>query len=87
MEGYSIEEDKSMDWQTYHHFSQYRFNPPMQEALWQRIHDHSIDEALRDLLQFDENGMTQRKCVGFMGGHSILELILISERRQLQRNW
>ncbi|MEL6718688.1 MAG: hypothetical protein AAFO82_00970 [Bacteroidota bacterium] len=70
MEGYSVEEDNSYDLKIYNHFYKSRFNPPMAEALWQRIHDHSIDEALRDLLQFDEQGMTQRKCVGFMGGHS-----------------
>lgn len=70
MEGYSSEADNSYDLKIYNHFSEHRFNPPMAEALWQRIHDHSIDEALRDLLQFDKSGMTQRKCVGFMGGHS-----------------
>ncbi|MEM9886836.1 MAG: hypothetical protein AAF849_13165 [Bacteroidota bacterium] len=70
MKGFSEEKDHSEDLKIYRHFSKYRFNPPVGEALWQRIHDHSIDEALRDLLQFDENGMTKRKCVGFMGGHS-----------------
>ncbi len=64
--------DKSRDLSIYNHFYEQRFNPPINEALWQRIHDHAIDEALRDLLQFDENGMTQKKCVGFMGGHSTL---------------
>ncbi|MEN0048354.1 MAG: hypothetical protein AAF806_14930 [Bacteroidota bacterium] len=70
MEGYSPKADNSYDLKIYNHFSEHRFNPPMAEALWQRIHDHSIDEALRNLLKYDENGMTQRKCVGFMGGHS-----------------
>lgn len=64
--------DKSRDLNIYEHFFKQRFNPPINEALWQRIHDHAIDEALRDLLQFDENGMTQKKCVGFMGGHGTL---------------
>jgi predicted Rossmann-fold nucleotide-binding protein len=64
--------DTSRDLNIYQHFSKYRFNPPIQEALWQRIHDHSMDEALRDLLMFDEEGMTAKKCVGFMGGHSTL---------------
>jgi predicted Rossmann-fold nucleotide-binding protein len=72
MEGFSIEADNSADLKIYQHFSQFRFNPPMEEALWQRIHDHSIDDALRSLLRFDENGMTKLKCVGFMGGHSTL---------------
>ncbi|HQU61301.1 MAG TPA: hypothetical protein PLU64_18965 [Saprospiraceae bacterium] len=35
------------------------------------MHDYSIDEALRDLLGFDEEGMTKRPCVGFMGGHGV----------------
>lgn len=70
MDGFSVNEDNSPDLKIYEHFSKYRFNPPMGEALWQRVHDHSIDEALRDLLGFDQDGMTTRKCVGFMGGHS-----------------
>ncbi|MEM1328182.1 MAG: hypothetical protein AAGI23_19655 [Bacteroidota bacterium] len=70
MDGFSVEQDNSVDLNIYEHFSQFRFNPPMEEALWQRIHDYSIDEALRELLQFDEKGMTRLKCVGFMGGHS-----------------
>lgn len=72
VKGFSEIQDNSYDLAIYQHFSKYRFNPPIQEALWQRIHDHSMDEALRDLLQFDAEGMTQRKCVGFMGGHSTL---------------
>jgi len=58
------------DWRIYQHFSANKFNPDINEALWQRIHDHSIDEGLRQLLQFDEQGMTQLRCVGIMGGHS-----------------
>ncbi|MCB0559923.1 MAG: hypothetical protein H6573_19810 [Lewinellaceae bacterium] len=70
MEGFSEEEDRSTDLQIYRHFSATRFNPNINEALWQRIHDHSIDDALRQLLEFDNEGMTRRPCVGFMGGHS-----------------
>lgn len=70
MDGYSSEEDNSLDLNIYQHFSASRFNPGLTEALFQRIHDHSIDDGLRELLQFQENGMTQQKCVGFMGGHS-----------------
>lgn len=70
--GFSEEEDNSYDFKIYQQFYKYRLNPPIQEALWQRIHDYSIDHALRDLLQFDHQGMTQKKCVGFMGGHSTL---------------
>ncbi|MEN0005982.1 MAG: hypothetical protein AAF798_17660 [Bacteroidota bacterium] len=58
------------DFKIYQHFSKSKFTPSINEALWQRIHDYAIDEALRDLLHFDEQGMTKLKCVGFMGGHS-----------------
>jgi predicted Rossmann-fold nucleotide-binding protein len=67
MEGYPA---ASVDLNIYEHFSKSKFNPSINEALWQRIHDHSIDDALRNLLEFDENGMTKKRCVGFMGGHS-----------------
>jgi predicted Rossmann-fold nucleotide-binding protein len=65
-------EGKQADLHIYEHFSASKLNPPINEALWQRIHDHSIDEGLRQLLQFDEEGMTSRRCVGIMGGHSTL---------------
>ena len=29
-----------------------------------------MDDALRDLLEFEDDGMTDKKCVGVMGGHS-----------------
>ena len=70
MQGFSEEGDHSTDLKIYQHFSDTKFNPNINEALWQRIHDHSMDDALRDLLQYDEEGMTSLKCVGFMGGHS-----------------
>ena len=60
------------DLRIYEHFSETKLNPPINEALWQRIHDHSIDEGLRQLLQFDEHGMTSLRCVGIMGGHGTL---------------
>ncbi len=67
----SSNENRSVDLEIYQHFSDTKFNTPINEALWQRIHDHAIDDALRDLLDFDDEGMTQKKCVGFMGGHSV----------------
>lgn len=70
MDGFSEKEDKSLDLKIYQHFSSNKFDPNINEALWQRIHDHAIDDALRDLLAYNENGMTGKKCVGFMGGHS-----------------
>ncbi|MEL6831382.1 MAG: hypothetical protein AAFP77_00230 [Bacteroidota bacterium] len=64
-------DQKTKDLIIYEHFSSKRYNPTINEALWQRIHDHAIDDALRQLLDFDEHGMTQRQCVAFMGGHSV----------------
>lgn len=70
MEGYTFEEDNSRDIKIYEHFSKTRNNPSINEALYQRIHDHSIDEALRHLIQIGDEGMTDKKCIGIMGGHS-----------------
>ncbi len=72
MAGFDPIEDNSQDLKIYEHFYAQRFNPSINEALWQRIHDHAIDEALRNLLEIDDTGMTSRKCVGIMGGHSTL---------------
>ena len=65
-------DQKSHDLHIYEHFSNKRYNPTINEALWQRIHDHAMDDALRQLLEFDEQGMTTRRCVAFMGGHGVL---------------
>jgi predicted Rossmann-fold nucleotide-binding protein len=59
----------STDLAIYRRFSETRHNPDINEALAQRVHDHAVDDALRDLLEFDDEGMTKKKCVGFMGGH------------------
>jgi predicted Rossmann-fold nucleotide-binding protein len=72
MEGYDVENDNSTDLQIYTHFNGFRYSADINEALSQRIHDHAIDDALREVIGFDESGMTSRKCVGVMGGHGIL---------------
>lgn len=72
MEGYSFENDRSADLKIYRHFSKSRNNPDIIEALAQRIHDHAVDESLRDLIEMGNDGMTGKKCVGIMGGHSVL---------------
>lgn len=73
MEGYNPHNDQSLDYRIYQHFvAQGRFHPNIREALAQRIHDHAIDDALRDFLEYDDEEMTEKKGVGFMGGHSIL---------------
>lgn len=69
LEGYNDQKDRSRDLLIYEHFVQTRFNPPISEALWQRLHDHAVDDALRELLDFNDNGMSNERCVGFMGGH------------------
>lgn len=63
---------KPLDLAIYEHFSKSRLSPSFTEALWQRLHDHSMDDALRDLLAIDSEGRSTLKCVGFMGGHSTL---------------
>jgi len=69
MHGFTEAADESTDLRIYRHFSQSRYNPTINEALWQRIHDHVIDHSLRELLRIDHGGMSDLKCVGFMGGH------------------
>lgn len=70
LEGYDAENDQSQDLKIYQWFSKYKYNPPVNEAMAQRLHDFSIDASLRKLLGYDTLGMTQKKAVGFMGGHS-----------------
>ncbi len=60
------------DLHIYNHFNDNKFNPSITEALAQRIHDHAIDDALRELIGVDKTGMTSKKCVGIMGGHGAL---------------
>jgi len=73
MEGYDPEHDDSLDYRIYRHFvMNHRFHPDIREALAQRIHDHAIDDALHNFLDIDDDGMTQKKGVGFMGGHGTL---------------
>ena len=70
MEGYSEAVDNSVDLKIYQHFKASRDCPDINEALWQRLHDFSVDEGLRRLLDFTPDGLPQKKAVGIMGGHS-----------------
>ena len=64
-------EGRSYDLDIYEHFAATRVRPSLREALYQRLHDFSMDEGLRRLLDFGPDGLTRRRrCVGFMGGHS-----------------
>lgn len=69
MAGYDPQDDQSLDFRIYQHVLAQGRYPNIKEALAQRIHDHAIDDALRDFLEFDEHEMTRKKGVGFMGGH------------------
>ncbi|OAV44955.1 LOG family protein [Lewinella sp. 4G2] len=69
MEGYTRKVDNSVDLHIYQHYENSKRCPSINEALWQRIHDFSIDEGLRRLLDFTPAGLPKRKCVGIMGGH------------------
>ncbi|HEY9676875.1 MAG TPA: hypothetical protein V6C76_02650 [Drouetiella sp.] len=71
MGGYDPVEDNSLDIRINRHFDKHGgHDADIMEALSQRIHDYSIDIAIKELLgQDDETGMTKLKAVGIMGGH------------------
>lgn len=71
MRGYDSEEGETRDWKIYKHFMKHKYNPPVGEAMAERIHDYGIDMALRNVLKFNDEGMTKRRVVSFMGGHSV----------------
>lgn len=71
MDGYDPENDQSVDFKIYTHFNNQRYSADINEALAQRIHDHAIDDALRTVIGMDDNGMTEKKCIGIMGGHEV----------------
>jgi predicted Rossmann-fold nucleotide-binding protein len=74
MEGYASgspeTRTKTVDAQIYEYFSDRQLDgrdAPVMDALAFRIHDHAIDDALRDLL----NDGSGRRVVGVMGGHRL----------------
>ncbi len=73
MSGYCAGQKSSLDERIYQHFVDAGgHDPNITEALAQRIHDYSIDRAIKNLLGFDEKtGMPRRRAVGFMGGHAM----------------
>ncbi|TDL99200.1 MAG: hypothetical protein C4K58_07940 [Flavobacteriaceae bacterium] len=71
LDGYHPTMDQSVDLKIYQNFVQTKFIPPVYEALAQRIHDHNIDRALKELIGYSKDGMTQKKAIGIMGGHSV----------------
>jgi predicted Rossmann-fold nucleotide-binding protein len=62
----------SKDLEIYNHFSKHKNNTNIVEALWQRIHDHAIDDALKEYIGMSPTGMSAEKCIGIMGGHGTL---------------
>jgi predicted Rossmann-fold nucleotide-binding protein len=70
MEGWSEEEDLSIDKHIYDHFVAHgKKNPDIVEALAERLHDHAIDDGLTDLLEgrVEKDGV--KKVIAIMGGH------------------
>jgi predicted Rossmann-fold nucleotide-binding protein len=55
----------SRDARIYAQYQRTRDDPPILEALAQRLHDHAIDDALGDLLA------ARARVVAFMGGHAM----------------
>ena len=71
MEGWSEEEDLSLDKRIYDHFVKYgKKSPDIVEALAERLHDHAIDDGLGDLLEGRTEGDGKKRVVAIMGGHS-----------------
>ena len=70
MEGWSQEEDRSVDKQIYDHFVKHgKKDPDIVEALAERLHDHAIDDGLTDLLEGRIEKDGKKKVVAVMGGH------------------
>ncbi|MFT5121652.1 MAG: putative Rossmann-fold nucleotide-binding protein [Kiritimatiellia bacterium] len=70
MEGYDPEDDQSVDRKIYDHFVHHKnAGTDIIEALAQRLHDHSIDNALHALLEGRHDAGGRKKPVGIMGGH------------------
>ena len=70
MEGWSEDEDLSVDKKIYDHFVAHgKKNPDIVEALAERLHDHAIDDGLTDLLEGRVEGDGVKRVVAIMGGH------------------
>jgi hypothetical protein len=74
MEGYERghpdTRDETADARTYEYFRERKRDgrdAPIMDALAFRVHDHAIDNALRDLLSPDDG--SDRRVVGIMSGH------------------
>jgi len=69
MEGWTPRQDQSVDKKIYDHFeARGGAKADILESLAQRIHDHAIDDAMRDLLDGEVEGGGVKKVVAIMGG-------------------
>lgn len=66
----SISPGLTIDEEIYNRFNATKHKGSITEQLFQRLHDHSIDDGLNDFLMPQEDCTYLRKCVGIMGGHS-----------------
>lgn len=70
MRGWLPGDDNSVDKEIYDHFHSKGGNAPdILEAMTQRLHDHAVDDALRDLLEGRVEKDGKKKVVAIMGGH------------------
>lgn len=70
MQGWTPRVDQSIDKKIYDHFeSKGRAKPDILESLSQRIHDHAVEDGLRDLLEGRIEAGGVKKVVAVMGGH------------------
>jgi len=72
MEGWTPRIDQSVDKKIYDHFeARGGAKADILESLAQRIHDHAVDDALRDLLDGEVEDDGVKKVVAIMGGHGM----------------
>ncbi|WP_018971132.1 LOG family protein [Rubritalea marina] len=70
MEGWTPRVDRSVDKRIYDHFvKKGGSKADILESLAQRLHDHAMDDGVRDLLNGRTEGGEKKKVVGIMGGH------------------
>lgn len=70
LEGWTKEEDRSVDKEIYDHFVKHgKKDSDIVEALAERLHDHAIDDGLTDLLEGRIEKDGRKRVVAVMGGH------------------
>ena len=72
LDGYKKGMKETLDFRIYSHFIKNKYNPTINDALWQRIHDHAMDDALWEYIGMQSDGKPIKKCIGIMGGHNTL---------------